>query len=66
MTISDRQTLVTIVQNFEKNVERLNNLILVYQNTKSGAGRNTTHRSDLLRSVVIFNHASLEDFLRNI
>ena len=66
MTINDRQTLATIIQNFEKNVERLNNLVLVYQDTKIGAGRNTTHRSDLLRAVVIFNHASLEDFLRNV
>jgi hypothetical protein len=66
MTTKDLSILEDIVQNFDNNVSRLNNLISLYENTKKGAGRNSAHKSDLLRSVVIFNHASLEDFLRNI
>ena len=48
---------------FCKNIERVNDLILIYEQNKQSLGKGST---DILRSAVVFLHASQEDYLRSI
>lgn len=52
---------------FEKNFERLNGLISLYQSiTGAARGRRTTNSLDLLRATVVITHSTLEDFIRSL
>jgi len=57
------------IQNrLEENIARVRNLVTIYEKhlMGSGSGRRGHLETDVLRSAVVFLHASLEDFLRNI
>lgn len=55
-----------ITSMFDKNFERLNNLLSLYKSLSNNKGRKTTNTTDLLRATVVLMHSTLEDFLRNI
>lgn len=57
-----------IVERFEENLARAENLILIYDRhiAKSGKGRRPARDTDILRAAVVLTHAALEDFLRSI
>lgn len=46
------------------NLDRVQHLVSVYQSASVGAGRRAVETTDVLRSAVVFLHATLEDFLR--
>jgi len=49
------------------NLARVENLILIYDRLGSPSqGRRTSHQTDILRSAVVFLHASLEEFIRQL
>jgi hypothetical protein len=57
----------TEIQNrFNGNLERVENLVALYEALNTGPGRRPVDTSDILRSAVVFLHATLEDFLRSL
>lgn len=52
---------------FESNLERVGNLIAIYEEmTPAGRGRRPVASGDLLRAAVVLLHASLEDLVRSV
>lgn len=52
---------------YDKNFERLNNLIGLYESlTVNNLGRRSAKQLDLLRATVVLIHSTLEDLLRSI
>lgn len=52
---------------FQENLTRVDHLLKIYEETAPGTqGRQPVERTDLLRSAVVFLHASLEDFIRSL
>lgn len=52
---------------FEANLNRVDNLVEIYQRETGGArGRSSVHESDLLRAAVVLLHATLEDLVRSL
>lgn len=57
----------TEIQNrFNGNLERVEHLVSLYETGSTGPGRRAVDTSDILRSAVVFLHATLEDFLRSL
>lgn len=54
-----------IQTNLEKNLERVGGLVKLYQDSADGKGRRPVAAGDILRSAVVFLHASQEDLLRS-
>jgi hypothetical protein len=55
------------IQNrFNGNLERVEHLVALYETVTAGSGRRPVDTSDILRSAVVFLHATLEDFLRSL
>ena len=54
------------VERFAKNIARTHELVSIFRLLTAGKGRKSALVSDILRSAVVFLHASLEDFLRSI
>jgi hypothetical protein len=61
-------TKAEIKTQLDSNLARVENLVRIYEThlAGTGQGRRPIHSTDLLRSAVVFLHASLEDLLRNI
>ncbi len=56
-----------IVFIYDGNLGRIKNLLNLYENlTGNQRGRRTTQSTDILRSAVVFLHATMEDFLRSL
>ncbi len=56
-----------IQDSFSVNLARARNLITIYETTTgSGSGRRGVEDTDLLRAAVVFLHATLEEFLREL
>lgn len=55
-----------IERRFAANLDRVQHLMDIYQNAGSGMGRRPVETTDVLRSAVVFLHATLEDFLRTL
>jgi len=55
-----------IENRFNGNLERVEHLIALYETLTTGPGRRPVDTSDILRSAVVFLHATLEDFLRSL
>lgn len=57
-----------IRSNTQRNLTRVRNLTKIYKDhlAGTGSGRRATDKADVLRAAVVFLHASLEDFLRDI
>lgn len=56
-----------IRERFRFNLERVRNLTRLYDTvTRDGSGRRTVAEQDILRSAVVFLHATLEDLFRSI
>jgi len=52
---------------FQRNLARVRNLILIYdERTPEGRGRREVASGDLLRAAVVLLHASLEDLVRSL
>jgi hypothetical protein len=53
---------------FENNLDRVRNLVDIYQNklTTTGQGRRPVGSTDVLRAAVVLLHATMEDILRSI
>jgi hypothetical protein len=51
---------------FNSNLERVEHLVALYETATTGPGRRPVDTSDILRSAVVFLHATLEDFLRSL
>ena len=52
---------------YEKNFQRLDNLIALYESLSTrDAGRKNVSQLDLLRATVVLMHSTLEDFLRSL
>lgn len=47
-----------------ENLERVRNLVTIYQSLGAGEKRQGKHDADLLRAAVVLLHATLEDFIR--
>ncbi len=60
--------LAEISNRFEQNLSRVENLIGIYDNLVkySRVAKRGAHDTDILRSALVFLHASMEDFLRAI
>ena len=54
-----------IQTNLEKNLERVGGLVKLYRDSADGQGRRPVAAGDILRSAVVFLHASQEDLLRS-
>lgn len=56
-----------IQRRFSRNVERVENLVQLYQDLGGeGRGRRPLHSTDMLRAATVLLHSSLEDFLRSM
>lgn len=55
-----------IENRFNGNLERVEHLVALYETVSTGPGRRAVDTSDILRSAVVFLHATLEDFLRSL
>lgn len=57
-----------IEERFRSNLDRVKNLVALYDSVTGGAGRGrpTVTEGDLLRAAVVMLHAALEDLLRSI
>ena len=55
-----------IENRFNGNLERVEHLVAHYETLSTGPGRRAVDTSDILRSAVVFLHATLEDFLRSL
>ena len=55
-----------IENRFNGNLDRVEYLVALYETGSSGSGRRAVDTSDILRSAVVFLHATLEDFLRSL
>jgi hypothetical protein len=55
-----------IENRFNGNLERVEHLVALYETLTTGPGRRPVDTSDILRSAVVFLHATLEDFLRSL
>jgi hypothetical protein len=55
-----------IENRFNDNLERVEHLLALYETLTTGPGRRPVGTSDILRSAVVFLHATLEDFLRGL
>lgn len=59
--------LENIIETFDKNYQRLENLIATYERLSgTTSGRRNALQLDLLRSTVVFAHSSLENFIRDL
>lgn len=57
---------IEIQNRFNGNLERVEHLVAFYETESTGPGRRAVDTSDILRSAVVFLHATLEDFLRSL
>jgi hypothetical protein len=56
-----------ILQRFQDNLARVDNLVTVYQNLGGGGrGRRPLHAADILRGATVLMHASLEEVFRSV
>ncbi len=55
-----------IERRFAANLDRVQHLVDIYQSAGAGGGRRPVETADVLRSAVVFLHATLEDFLRTL
>lgn len=55
-----------IENRFHGNLARVEHLVALYETLTTGPGRRPVDTSDILRSAVVFLHATLEDFLRSL
>jgi hypothetical protein len=55
-----------IENRFNGNLDRVEYLVALYETGSTGSGRRAVDTSDILRSAVVFLHATLEDFLRSL
>ncbi|MGL5889361.1 MAG: HEPN domain-containing protein [Bacteroidia bacterium] len=55
-----------ILLRFDKNIERVDNLIDLYSEINQGRGRKTGKNLDLLRATTVLMHSTLEDYLRSL
>jgi hypothetical protein len=56
-----------IERHFRQNIERIDNLLEIYDEiTEAGRGRRQVRHQDLLRAAVTFVHAALEDVVRSV
>jgi hypothetical protein len=55
-----------IENRFNGNLQRVDHLAALYNTLTTGAERRPVNTSDILRSAVVFLHATLEDFLRSL
>jgi hypothetical protein len=55
-----------IENRFNGNLDRVELLVVLYGTGSTGPGRRAVDKSDILRSAVVFLHATLEDFLRSL
>lgn len=53
---------------FSENVDRVKNLVLIYEThlAGEGSGRRTHQKTDVLRAATVLLHATLEDLLRSL
>lgn len=63
--------LENIEARFRRNLDRVDSLVSFYEarraeETTTGKGRTTVSNADLLRSAVVFLHATLEDVVRSV
>ena len=62
-----RELLRPSIQRLAQNLGRADNLVQVYNDLfGKKKGRKSVHAADVLRTAVVFIHASLEDFLRSL
>lgn len=61
-------TYQEIIDRFSENLDRVENLISIYDNhiARSGSGRRPARDTDVLRAGLVLLHASLEDFFRSV
>lgn len=61
-------TYLEIIDRFRENLDRVDNLIKIYDNhiAKSGSGRRPARDTDVLRAGIVLLHATLEDFFRSV
>jgi hypothetical protein len=55
-----------IENRFNGNLDRVEYLVALYETGSTGSGHRAVDTSDILRSAVVFLHATLEDFLRSL
>jgi hypothetical protein len=63
------KAIESIAERFERNVQRVENLVQHYEVIRISKGRGveaTDRGEDILRAAVVFLHATLEDFLRSM
>ena len=59
--------LVALEGRFRENLDRVRSLVLFYDRvTGSSSGRASVQESELLRTAVVFLHATVEDLLRGL
>jgi len=59
--------MVTLEDRFAENLERVRNLVVLYDRVTGPApGRSSVQESELLRTAVVFLHGALEDLLRGV
>jgi hypothetical protein len=57
----------SIAERFRANLERVRNIVAVYQDRAGGSrGRPSVQEADILRAAVVLLHAALEDLLRGL
>ncbi|WP_288423537.1 HEPN domain-containing protein [uncultured Spirosoma sp.] len=56
----------SIMDTFDKNFGRLNNLLSIFYSIRNSKGRSSVQSLDLLRSTVVLTHSTLEDYLRSL
>lgn len=54
-----------IEEQFRFNLDRVSQLVTLFETNAGGAGRPTVAQSDILRAAVVMLHATLEDLLRS-
>ena len=57
-----------IKEQFSENIDRVKNLVLIYEThlAGEGSGRRAHQKTDVLRAATVLLHASLEDLLRSL
>ena len=56
----------SIRQRFDDNIDRVNQLIRLYEGLAVGSGRRPMNSTDVLRAAVVMLHAAQEDFCRSL
>lgn len=54
------------LERFNRNLERVDNLCVLFERTKQSTRRVTVKEADILRAAVVFLHSALEDYLRGV